>query len=101
MSWRYTVDEEHFWIYFRPIERFRPSTQTDLSSEERQRGGERGREASERAIKREGRTESSERFAEQTQKRLERISKKLEAERKKGNGLIIILINDVIQLNRS
>jgi hypothetical protein len=33
----YTVNEAHFWIYFRSIERSRPSTQTDLTRAERKR----------------------------------------------------------------
>jgi len=33
----YTVNEAHFWIYFRSIERSRPSTQTDLTRVERRR----------------------------------------------------------------
>jgi len=33
----YTVNEAHFWIYFRSIERSRPSTQTDLTRVERKR----------------------------------------------------------------
>lgn len=34
----YTVNEARFWIYFRSIERSRPSTQTDLTRAERKRG---------------------------------------------------------------
>lgn len=39
----YTVNEEHFWIYFRSIERSRPSTQTDLAEprERKERDSER------------------------------------------------------------
>ncbi|KAL0124809.1 hypothetical protein PUN28_006577 [Cardiocondyla obscurior] len=34
---KYTVNEVRFWIYFRSIERSRPSTQTDLTRAERKR----------------------------------------------------------------
>lgn len=88
MSWRYTVDEEHFWIYFRPIERFRPSTQTDLSSEER-RGGEREREMASGSEREEqsGAREIRRTEAEEARENLERCFKSKE----KGNGLIIML----------
>lgn len=105
MSWRYTVDEEHFWIYFRPIERFRPSTQTDLSrsgGEARKRGRGRERDGTRRVdASRSEREEQSwareirRTEAEEARENLERCFESREKTERINNNII----NEVYQLN--